>query len=75
MRQIVGAFRKVRFSDAQSDYFSVFTAHIFRLGVWGNRPILAEYNLREDGWKEPQSNIAPFISLKKKTARPAIFYP
>ena len=61
----------VRFSDAQSDYFSVFTAQIFRLGVWGNRPILAD--LRENGWEEPQSNIAPFISLKNCAS--SGFYP
>ena len=73
MRQIEGAFRKVRFADAQSDYFSVFTAQVFRLGVWGNRPILAEYNLRENGWEEPQSNIAPFISLKNCAS--SGFYP
>ena len=59
---------------ARENYFSVFTAQAFRLGVWGKRPILAEKNLREDGWKEPQSNIAPFISPKKKAAATPKFF-
>ena len=40
----------------------------------GQTPHISRKNLREDGWKEPQSNIAPFISPKKKAAATPKFF-